>query len=178
MIPIPSTVSRPAAPTGAWAAERPARPGPPPAPQAPLRPLRDEYVPEEKRGSYGRYWPGRDRDGSPKIYFDDPEAAEDASASPEPPGEEAPGEGPAAPGRAAPAGGERREERCTADTDKVDREIRRLKEERGELKERLSSETDEARIGELERRLSRVESELRRKDNDAYRRRHAVFTES
>lgn len=72
----------------------------------------------------------------------------------------------------------RGEKLCTGNTDKVDREIRQLKEKREELKQRLSSETDEQRLRELERELSRVESELRRKDNDDYRRRHTIFTES
>lgn len=178
MIPISSTVPRSAAPTGVPAAEQLARPASPPVSQGHWKPVRDEYVPEEKKGSYGRYWLGKDHDGSPKIYFDDPEAAEDAPAPPFE--EEAPGggEGAAVPERAAPAGGDRKEERCTVNTDKVDRELRRLKEERKELEERLSTETDETKVKELERELSRVESELRQKDNDAYRRRHAVYTES
>lgn len=71
----------------------------------------------------------------------------------------------------------RGEERCTANTDKVDRELRELRAKREKLEARLSSETDEVKIRELERALSQVESELRRKDNDAYRRRHTVFTE-
>ena len=39
----------------------------------PLKPVMDEYVPEEPQEPSGRYWMGRDEDGQPKIYFDDPE---------------------------------------------------------------------------------------------------------
>ena len=55
------------------------------------KPVTDEYVPEgeKKRESYGRYWLGKDKDGSPKIYFDDPEADDPearGAAAPEAPG--------------------------------------------------------------------------------------------
>lgn len=76
-----------------------------------------------------------------------------------------------------PESGGRRAERCTGNTDAVDREIEKLREKREKLEKQLSSETDEAKIRELERKLSQVESELRQKDNDAYRRQHATFTE-
>ena len=69
-----------------------------------------------------------------------------------------------------------RAERCTANTDQVDREIRRLREQKKALERQLRSRTDGAEIRELERRLARVERELAQKDNDAYRRRHAVFS--
>lgn len=67
-------------------------------------------------------------------------------------------------------------ERCTGDTGRADREIERLKKKRAELERRLSGETDQVKIRELERKLAQVESELRQKDNDAYRRRHTVFS--
>lgn len=71
----------------------------------------------------------------------------------------------------------RKAERCTGNTDAVDREIKKLREKREKLEKQLSSETDEAKRAELERKLSQVESELRQKDNDAYRRQHSTFTE-
>lgn len=67
-------------------------------------------------------------------------------------------------------------ERCTCDTDKVDREIKTLKKKREELERQIHSETDETRARELEAELARVEAELSQKDNDAYRRQHAVFS--
>ena len=42
------------------------------------KPVMDEYVPEEPQEPSGRYWMGKDEDGQPKIYFDDPERAADA----------------------------------------------------------------------------------------------------
>lgn len=69
------------------------------------------------------------------------------------------------------------EERCTANTDEVDQELKRLRERREELTRRLSSETDEARARALERELAQVERQLSQKDNDSYRRRHTKFTD-
>ena len=140
-----------------------------------LRPARDEYIPEEKREPSGRYWLGKDGDGQPKIYFDSPERAENATDPEEPMGDRDPEE-PA--GDRDPEGPERsgrKEERCVGNTDKVDREIERLKKEREELEQRLQSETDEAKIRDLERRLAQVDRELRQKDNDTYRKQHSTF---
>ena len=172
MNPISSAALRPVTSPAVRAAERDDRPSPAPG-AASLKPVRDEYVPEEKREPCGRYWLGRDENGGPKICFDSPETAEGAPASPEKRPEEAPEED--APRSGGPDG---REERCTGNTDKADREIRKLKEKKERLEKQLSSETDEAKVRELERKLSQVESELRQKDNDAYRRRHSTFTES
>lgn len=73
-------------------------------------------------------------------------------------------------------GPERPEEKWEGNTDQVDREIEKLKKKKEELEQRLGTETDEAKIRELERRLAQVERELRQKDNDTYRRQHAAFT--
>lgn len=174
MIPISSS-SRPAAAPALREAERTAkaRPASRPASKAPLKPVKDEYVPEEKQASCGRYWLGKDEDGSPKIYFDDPEAAE-APAAPDAPRAEDGDGSPPAPEKSGEKVPE--EERCVANTDKVDREIKRLREKREELEQRLSSETDEAKVRDLERKLAQVENELSQKDNDAYRRQHTKFT--
>jgi len=192
---ITGAAVRPAAAPSVQAAEQDVRPAPSQA-SGPLRPVRDEYVPEEKRGeSWGRYWLEKDADGSLKVRFDDPEAAEAApEKGPAAPEEKAPekaapasgegGEEPEAavpgeeaPEKAAPSGGGRKAERCICNTDKVDRELEKLREKRAEVEKRLASETDEAKAGDLERRLAQVENELRQKDNDAYRRSHSVFTE-
>ncbi len=139
------------------------------------KPATDEYVPEEKREPFGRYWLGRDEDGRPKIYFDNPERT---AESPKPP-EDAPGaeksepdkgpEGPEKPGR-------KKEERCVCNTDQVDREIEQLKRKKAELEQRASAETDAARVKDLERQLAQTERELSEKDNDAYRKQHSTFT--
>lgn len=43
--------------------------------QAPAKPapVMDEYIPEKEHTPSGLYWVGRDEDGAPKVYFDDPE---------------------------------------------------------------------------------------------------------
>lgn len=70
-------------------------------------------------------------------------------------------------------------EQTTANTDRVDAEIRRLKQEQAALEQRVRR-AEEGGAGEpeqLKRRLKGVESELKAKDNDAYRRQHTVFTD-
>ena len=120
-------------------------------------PVVDEYVPEEKQEPSGRYWLGRDEDGRPKVYFDDPERADDNPAP-------------------AMKATEDKTERCTGSTDQVDREIERLRRRKETLEQQIRSQTDEAKIKDLERKLTQVERELAQKDNDTYRRQHTVFS--
>ena len=135
------------------------------SPARPQKPVMDEYVRSEKRKPSGRYYLGKDEDGQPKIYFDDPERDEGAD-SPEPKAADAPKE---------KAGG-KKAETCTGNTDQVDREIERLKKEKEQLERQINSETDEAKKKGLEAKLAQVENELSQKDNDAYRRQHTVFS--
>lgn len=121
----------------------------------PLTPARDEYIQSEPQEPSGRYWVDRDEDGQPRVVFDDP-----AADTPEGP-EKKSGE---------------EEERWACDTGRVDREIEALKRRQQELRQRLNTESDEARRSALERQLSQVERELKQKDSDAYRRQHADFT--
>ena len=141
-----------------------------------LKPVMDEYIPEEPQEPSGRYWMGKDEDGQPKIYFDDPERAADAPRQPEdaPEAEEPKQAGQGAKG---PEGKKDKDETWECNTDKVDREIEKLKKKQQELEQRLNSETDEAKIKDLERQLAQVEQELKQKDNDTYRRQHAVYTQ-
>ena len=122
------------------------------APVPSRAPVMDEYVPEEKQEPSGRYWLGRDEDGRPKVCFDAPERA-DGNPSDAP-----------------------KADRCTANTDQVDREIQRLKQRKETLEQQLRSQTDDVKLRELERKLTQVERELAQKDNDAYRRQHTVFS--
>lgn len=69
----------------------------------------------------------------------------------------------------------RKVEKCTADTDKADREIEALKKKRTELEKQLTSCSDERKVAELERKLANAENELRMKDNNSYRRSKTVF---
>ena len=143
-----------------------------------LKPVTDEYVRSEPREPSGRYWVGKGGDGQPKIYFDDPERAAVTPKQPEgaPEAEEP---NPAGQGVKGPENPERKKDKdevWEGNTDKVDREIERLKKKRQELEHRLNTETDEAKIKDLERQLSQVERELRQKDNDTYRRQHTQVT--
>lgn len=67
--------------------------------------------------------------------------------------------------------------KCTTDTDKVDREIKKLKEQKQQLEQQITAASgDEETVKELEKKLSRVEGELSQKDNDTYRRQNAVIS--
>lgn len=70
-----------------------------------------------------------------------------------------------------------RGERCTANTDKVDREIKNLKEQKKQLERQIKSCKDFRKVQDLEKELAGVESELLQKDNDAYRKQNTRFTE-
>ena len=124
-------------------------------------PVMDEYTPEEKQEPSGRYWLGRDGDGRLKVCFDDPERADDTPSDAPAPAKKSMGD---------------KAERCTGNTDQVDREIERLRKRKETLEEQINTRTDETKIKELERKLAQTERELAQKDNDAYRRRHTVFS--
>lgn len=51
-----------------------------------------------------------------------------------------------------------------------------MKKEQEELKQKISSETDETKIKQLESWLKQVKSELRQKGNAAYRRQYMVVS--
>ena len=139
----------------------------------PRKPVMDEYIPEEPQEPSGRYWMGKDEDGQPKIYFDDPERAADAPEQPE--GAPEAGEpDPAGQGAKGPEGKKSKDEVWEGNTDEVDREIEKLKKKQQELEQRLNTETDEAKLKDLERQLAQVERELKQKDNDTYRRQHTT----
>lgn len=134
----------------------------------PAAPATDRYVPEEKHTPCGLYWMGKDEDGSPKIFFDNPAPK---AADPLPEDENSPPpEGPE-----KPASG-KGEEKCTCDTSKVDREIQQLKKRREQLESQLRTETDEVRARDLKRQLAQLDRELAQKNNDTYRRQHAQFS--
>ena len=111
---------------------------------------KDEYISSEQSGSRpsGLYHVGKDENGNPKVLYDDPKKAD---------GEDA--------------------EKCTTNTDKVDREIENLKRQKQQLEQQIKAASgDEEKTKELEKKLAQVESELSQKDNDTYRRQHAVIT--
>lgn len=114
----------------------------------------DEYVPEDKAGfeHSGFYEPVQGENG-PELRFDAPE--DSSPSAPEKPSGKA--------------------EQTTTNTDRVDREIEKLRSEREELSRQLrSASPDEAE--KLQKRLEQLKNELRTKDNDSYRRAHAVIS--
>lgn len=110
---------------------------------------KDEYIHSEKSGNKpsGLYNLGQDESGNPQIFYDDPKkAAKKESAK-----------------------------KVTGNTDNVDREIKRLKEEKKSLEQQIRALAgDEERVEEIKKKLSKIEEELRQKDNDTYRRRNSV----
>ncbi len=135
----------------------------------------DEYTSSEKSGRKptGLYRVSQDENGSRKIFFDDPKAGhangtDDRSEESED-------------GKASKAGGDSQgkpAEKCVTNTDKVDREIKKLKEKKQQLEQQIRSASgDEKKIRELEKKLAQVENELSQKDNDTYRRQNASVSE-
>ncbi len=114
---------------------------------------KDEYISSEKSGNKpsGLYRMGQDENGNPKVLYDDPKKAEKKSAT-------------------------SKAEECTTNTDAVDREIEKLKEEKRQLEQQIQSETDENKVKELEKKLAQVEAELSQKNNDTYRRQNAIVS--
>ena len=151
---------------------------------------KDEYISSEKSGQKptGLYRVGQDENGNRKIFFDDPKAGhakeqDDRSEKSED-------------GKAPKVGGDSQgkpAEKCVTNTDKVDREIKMLKEKKQQLKQQIQSASgneasfghpsvpsgnkEENKIRELEKKLAQVENELSQKDNDTYRRQNASVSE-
>lgn len=139
----------------------------------------DEYISSEKSGEKpdGLYHVGQDENGNRKVFFNDPKKA-DRNRQPEgtADGSEKGGERNNPKVNAdAPDDGE---EKCVGNTDKVDREIRELKQKKQQLEQQLqSAEGDEKKTRELENKLAQVEQELARKDTDTYRKQNSTFTD-
>ena len=124
----------------------------------------DEYVSSRKseKESTGLYRLEQNEDGSREIIFDDlnkpaqtdeKEETKESSNNPEKAGE-----------------------KCVGNTDKVDREIKKLKGKVKELEQQIQSASgDEEKVKELEKKLTQVKQELSLKDNDTYRRKNTVF---
>lgn len=112
---------------------------------------RDEYVPSKEKEPIGLYNIEPDENGEPRISFDKAEDKSDDNAD------------------------EPKEETVTGNTDKVDREIKNLRDKAQMLAQKLRS-ADESAAADIRRELEQVTAELAQKDNDEYRRQHTVFT--
>ena len=131
----------------------------------------DEYISSEKSGEKPRRSvsarTGRKR--KPQDCFDDPKKARDIEESEN--GKEN------KQSKVQEENPQNPEEKCVGNTDKVDREIEKLKEKKKQLEQEIMSASgDEQKIQELERKLAQVESELSQKDNDTYRKQNSSFT--
>lgn len=68
-------------------------------------------------------------------------------------------------------------EKCTTNTDNVDREIEKLKEEKKQLEQQIKAAAgDKEKAKVLEKKLAQIEGQLSQKDNDTYRRQNAVIS--
>ncbi len=120
------------------------------------KPMEDIYTPEEKEEPAGRYWPEKDENGRLEIRFDGPEPAKQKSPKPEEGSKEKESDMHAeadGPDQSEP---DRKVEICRGSTDKVDREIEKLKKKREEIIRQLNSQTDERKIKEREGELAQV----------------------
>lgn len=63
----------------------------------------------------------------------------------------------------------------TANTDKVDQEIKNLRSKRDSLKQKINSEYNTEKRREYEKELKQVENELAVKDTEQYRKNNSVF---
>lgn len=140
----------------------------------------DEYISSEKSGAKpsGLYRVGQDENGNRKIYFEDPNKSDHAVGKEHPEISRGSSEKDRD-GRKPKADvdhPEKSEEKCVGNTDKVDREIRELKEKKKQLEQQIRSVSgEEGKVRELEKKLAQVENELSRKDNDTYRRQNSSF---
>ena len=126
-------------------------------------PVVDQYVQGQEPEPAGLYRTVPDEKGMRSIVFDDPQKKTDGGKA----AEKAPDE--KAEGKDTP---DKKEETVTANTDKVEAEIRKLKEKLEALKQQLARAKDNPdEQKKLESQIAQVENELRIKDTDTYRRR-------
>lgn len=166
----------------------------------------DEYIPSGDQASKtpGIYRPETDKNGQQKIVFDKPDSPEKSEQSDTAQGKNNGGSSKVTPNQTEDNGNspkvapdqskddENSKEKhgpeksgdkkhglwCTVNTDKVDAEIKKLKEEKQQIEQQIKKTGDENKCKELKKQLSQIESELSAKDNDVYRKQHATYTDS
>ncbi len=132
----------------------------------------DEYISSEKSGEKpnGLYHVGQDENGNRKIFYNDPKKTYKADGSGKDEDKKMPKVNEDVP--------DNDEEICVGNTDKVEREIRELKQKKEKLKQQLKAASgDEGKTKELENKLAQVERELSQKDTDTYRKQNSTFTD-
>lgn len=138
---------------------------------------KDEYISSDKSGEKpsGLYRLGQDENGNKKLIYDDPNKTGNEREGAKPKAKQN-GEG-GSPQGVKPQ--KPKEEKWIGNTDKVEREIRELKEKKKELEQQIRSAAgDEEKVKELEKKLADIENELSQKDNDTYRRQNTDVTKA
>ena len=141
----------------------------------------DEYISSDKsrKEITGLYRIGQDENGNRKIFFDAPNKSDKTNGKEPQKAYEDSSKG-GVEGKESKAdeiNQGKPAEVCVGNTDKVDREIKKLKDKKQELERQIQSASgDEKKIRELEKKLAQVEQELSQKDNDTYRKQHSVFS--
>lgn len=114
---------------------------------------RDEYISSEEKKPIGLYSVSPDDDGGRRVTYDAPDNSAERSET----------------------RGNDDAETATANTDKVDREIKKLREKSQALSDKLRSADPES-ADRIRSELDAVSRELAQKDNDLYRRQNTVFS--
>lgn len=135
----------------------------------------DEYIPGKEPDSAGLYQLSSDENGRSKIIFDavsdvpaDEDKPSDATGEPEKDQEAE------EPEKAGDGG--KKTTKCTVNTDKVDNEIKKLKQKKAELEQQIAKAKDDPdEQKKLQNQLTQLDSELKMKDTDSYRRQHAEY---
>lgn len=136
--------------------------------------LLDRYVPQKPADKAGLYHKVKDQDGNPTLRFDDPSKDDEDDEDPIKAAEEEKAR------KEEKAAQEKKKEKAqerktTINTDRVDREIEKLREEVEDVSQQLRTATGD-RAEELEQKLLLDKIQLRLKDNDTYRRAHSVVS--
>ena len=140
----------------------------------------DEYISSEKSGvkPSGLYRIGQDENGNRKVFFENPNKLN--SGDEKKPAEKKEDSLKKEKDSRQPkvnADNSEKPEKCIGNTDKVEKEIRKLKEKKKQLEQQIRAAFgDEKKVKELENKLAQVESELSQKDNDTYRRQNTSFS--
>ena len=120
--------------------------------------------------SPGKYWVEPGMDG-PAVKFEAPRSSSVESASSRVPEKKATAEPPD-----LPDNDRKRADTTTCNTDRVDQELKALRQRTAALRQDLRSARSEEEAAQMEKELAQAERELAMKDNDAYRRAHAQFS--
>lgn len=124
----------------------------------------DQFVKEDSESTgAGIYSMEKDENGNPLVVFDSPQKPVQQSFDRE----------------AVPADEKEPETmKCTVNTDKVDAEIKKLKEQEQTLQRQLRQAENREEKTALQKQLANIEAEVQKKDNDAYRKQNATYTYS